>query len=151
MTQATFGPTRAEIAKVKQLGYAKWLDAQLDSAQTPPTLMLPHIQQILANGLAENDLSQAHRRNAWLWFAATAPDQLRMRMEFALSEIFVVSDQESGRAQIPRVADYQDVLARNAFGSYRDLLKAVTLHPAMGGVSQSCRKSQDQCRRQGAA
>ena len=132
LTQATFGPTRAEIAKVKQLGYAKWLDAQLDSAQTPATLVLPHIQQILANGLAENDLNQAHRRNAWLWFAATAPDQLRMRMGFALSEIFVVSDQESGRSQIPRVADYQDVLARNAFGTYRDLLKAVTLHPAMG-------------------
>jgi uncharacterized protein (DUF1800 family) len=132
LTQATFGPTRAEIAKVKQLGYAKWIDAQLDPAQTPTTLVLPHIQQILANGLAQNDLSQAHRRNAWLWFAATAPDQLRMRMDLALSEIFVVSDQESGRAQIPRVADYQDTLARNAFGKYRDVLKAVTLHPAMG-------------------
>ena len=85
-----------------------------------------------ANGLAETDLTQAHRRNAWLWFAANNRDQLRMRMAFALSEIFVVSDFESGRAQIPRVADYQDTLARNAFGSYRSVLKAVTLHPAMG-------------------
>jgi uncharacterized protein (DUF1800 family) len=57
-----------------------------------------------------------HRRNAWLWFAANNPDQLRMRVAFALSEIFVVSDFESGQAQIPRVADYQDTLARNAFG-----------------------------------
>jgi uncharacterized protein (DUF1800 family) len=73
-----------------------------------------------------------HRRNAWLWFAANNPDQLRMRVAFALSEIFVVSDFESGQAQIPRVADYQDTLARNAFGRYRDLLQAVTLHPAMG-------------------
>ena len=132
LTQATFGPSRADIARVRQIGYAQWLDEQLDPVRTPPTLVLPHIQQILANGLAENDLGQAHRRNAWLWFAAKNRDQLRMRMAFALSEIFVVSDHESGRAQIPRVADYQDTLARNAFGSYRSVLKAVTLHPAMG-------------------
>lgn len=104
----------------------------MDAARTPMTLVLPHIQQILASGLAEQDLSQAHRRNAWLWQAATGPDQLRMRMAFALSEIFVISDYESGTAQIPRVADYQDTLARNAFGSYRSVLKAVSLHPAMG-------------------
>lgn len=132
LTQATFGPTRADIARIREVGYSAWLDEQMDPARTPATLVLPHIQQILANGLAENDLTQAHRRNAWLWFAASRNDQLRMRMAFALSEIFVVSDHESGRAQIPRVADYQDTLARNAFGSYRSVLKAVTLHPAMG-------------------
>ena len=132
LTQASFGPTRADIARVREIGYARWLDEQMDPASAPVTLLLPHLQQILANGLSENDLGQAHRRNAWLWFAANNRDQLRMRMAFALSEIFVVSDHESGRAQIPRVADYQDTLARGAFGSYRSLLKAVTLHPAMG-------------------
>jgi len=132
LAQASFGPTRAEIARVQSLGYAQWLDQQMDPAATPMTLVLPHVQQILANGLAAIDLSQAHRRNAWLWQAATGPDQLRMRMAFALSEIFVVSDFESGQAQIPRIADYQDTLSRNAFGSYRSVLKAVTLHPAMG-------------------
>lgn len=132
LSQASFGPTRLEIARVQALGYAQWLDQQMDGARTPATLVLPHLEQILANGLAATDLSQAHRRNAWLWQAATGPDQLRMRMAFALSEIFVVSDFESGQAQIPRVADYQDTLARNAFGTYRSVLKAVTLHPAMG-------------------
>ncbi len=132
LAQASFGPTRAEIARVQSLGYAQWLDQQLDPTATPMTLVLPHIQQIQANGLAATDLTQSHRRNAWLWQAATGPDQLRMRMAFALSEIFVVSDFESGQAQIPRIADYQDTLSRNAFGSYRSLLKAVTLHPAMG-------------------
>ena len=132
LSQASFGPTRTEIARLQSLGYAQWLDEQIDPARTPMTLVLPHIQQTLARGLAEADLSQAHRRNAWLWQAATASDQLRMRMAFALSEIFVISDFESGQAQIQRVADYQDTLARNAFGSYRSVLKAVTLHPAMG-------------------
>ena len=88
--------------------------------------VLPHLQQVVANGLPEGDLGQAHRRNAWLWFAANNRDQLRMRMAFALSEIFVVSDFESGQAQIPASPTTRTPLARNAFGSYRGVLKAVT-------------------------
>lgn len=132
LTQASFGPTRAEIARLRNLGYERWIDEQLDPARTPMTLVLPYLQQTLGNGLPQQDLSQSHRRNTWLWQAATANDQLRMRMAFALSEIFVVSDFESGQPEVPRIADYQDTLSRNAFGSYRSLLKAVTLHPAMG-------------------
>ena len=30
------------------------------------------------------------------------------------------------------LTDYYDVLSRNAFGNYRDLIEEVTLHPAMG-------------------
>ena len=134
LTQATFGPTRAEIARLRQIGYRRWLDEQLDPARTPPTLVLPHLQQVVANGVPRDDLRQQHRRNAWLWQAATAPDQLRMRMAFALSEIFVVSDREVANANttLYRIADYQDTLARGAFGSYRTLIEQVTLHPAMG-------------------
>ena len=57
-----------------------------------------------------------------------------MRVAFALSEIFVVSDRDvaDSNATIYRIADYQDTLARGAFGSYRGLLENVTLHPAMG-------------------
>lgn len=134
LAQATFGPTRAEIARLRQIGYRRWLDDQLDPARTPPTLVLPHLQQVVANGVPRDDLRQQHRRNAWLWQAATAPDQLRMRMAFALSEIFVVSDREVANANttLYRIADYQDTLARGAFGSYRTLIEQVTLHPAMG-------------------
>lgn len=134
LSQASFGPTTAEIARVRQIGYTKWLDEQLDAGTTPPTLVLPYLQQIVANGLPEADLRPQHRRNYWLWKAATGNDQLRMRTAFALSEIFVVSDREvaDSNATIPRIADYQDTLARGAFGSYRDLLEKVSLHPAMG-------------------
>lgn len=132
LSQASFGPTHAEIARLRTLGYAAWIDQQLDPAQYPPTLVQPYLQSNLDKGLAEDDLGFQQRRNTWLWQAATAGDQLRMRMAFALSEIMVVSDQESKRANVMRIADYQDTLSRNAFGSYRSLLKAVTLHPAMG-------------------
>ena len=35
LTQATFGPTSADIAKVMHLGYSEWIDEQLGSAGDP--------------------------------------------------------------------------------------------------------------------
>lgn len=134
LTQATFGPTTEEIARLRRIGYRRWLDEQLSESTTPPTLVLPHLQQLVAGGVLPEDLRPQHRRNYWLWQAATARDQLRMRMGFALSEIFVVSDREVADPvrTLNRIADYQDTLARGAFGSYRTLLERVSLHPAMG-------------------
>ncbi|MBU8975590.1 MULTISPECIES: DUF1800 family protein [unclassified Lysobacter] len=129
LTQATFGPTAAEITRVRQIGYKRWIDEQI--AETP-TLMLPHLQQLVANGVATP--TPQNRRNYWLWQAANGRDQLRLRMAFALSEIMVVSDREvaDSNATVFRIADYQDTLARGAFGSYRTLLEQVSVHPAMG-------------------
>ena len=134
LAQATFGATSADIARLRQVGYSQWLDEQLDEARTPPTLILPRLQQAVANGFPVADLRPQHRRNEWLWQAANGRDQLRMRVAFALSEIFVVSDRDvaDSNQTIYRIADYQDTLARGAFGSYRTLLENVSLHPAMG-------------------
>lgn len=127
LTQASFGPTKADIARVRQIGYGAWIDEQIDASKTAPTLMEPHILSIPVASL-----SYAERRNYWLWQAVTAKDQLRLRMGFALSEIFVVSDRDYNTANFGRIANYQDMLDSNAFGTYRDLLEKVTLHPAMG-------------------
>lgn len=63
--------------------------------------------------------------------AVTGDDQLRHRMALALSEIMVVS--MSGSTITPRIAaSWYDMLSARAFGNYLDLMKAVTLHPAMG-------------------
>ncbi len=134
LTQATFGPTTAEIARLRQIGYSRWLDEQLSATTNPPTLMLPHLQALVTNGILRENLSPQHRRNYWLWKSATASDQLRMRMSFALSQIFVVSDRDVPNANqtLYRISDYQDTLSRGAFGSYRDLLDNVSRHPAMG-------------------
>ncbi len=70
--------------------------------------------------------------NTWWQQSVTAPDQLRQRVAFALSEIMVISDngvlQDNARA----LSAYYDLLLDNAFGNFRDLLNAVTLSPAMG-------------------
>ena len=63
--------------------------------------------------------------------AVTGDDQLRQRMTLALSEIMVVSF--AGSTITPRIgASWYDMLSAHAFGNYLDLMKAVTLHPAMG-------------------
>ena len=63
----------------------------------------------------------------------SAPDVLRKRVALALSEFFVVSHSSMeidwrGHA----MAAYWDILNQHAFGSYRTLLEAITLSPAMG-------------------
>ncbi len=63
----------------------------------------------------------------------SAPDAVRKRVALALSEIFVVSfgsSEFNWRAHA--FANYWDMLNRNAFGNFRQLLEDVTLHPAMG-------------------
>ena len=126
LAQATFGPTRADIATLRQIGYKRWIDEQLDPAKTPVTLIKPHVMSIPIDNLEYHE-----RRNYWMWKAVTAKDQLRMRMGFALSEIFVVSDRDYNKENHGRISDYQDTLSQGAFGSYRQLLEKVTLHPSM--------------------
>jgi uncharacterized protein (DUF1800 family) len=58
-------------------------------------------------------------------------DQLRQRVAWALSQIMVVSQVTLVNYPLG-LADYYDMLARNAFGDYRRLIEDVTLHPMMG-------------------
>ena len=60
-------------------------------------------------------------------------DQLRQRVAFALSQIFVISDLSDALFNDARgIANYHDIMTDHAFGNYRDLLEAVTLNPMMG-------------------
>jgi uncharacterized protein (DUF1800 family) len=127
LTQATFGATRADIARVKQIGYAAWIDEQF---ALPATLHRPYLDGLNFAGQA---VSQSDRVDRWWFVAAYAPDQLRQRMAFALTQILVVSDQDSNLSGRPDwVADWNDLMVNNAFGNYRQLLQQVTYKPQMG-------------------
>jgi len=58
------------------------------------------------------------------------PDQLRQRVAFALSQILVVSAVKN--TQFQQMSPYLKLISDSAFGSYRDLMMAITLHPSMG-------------------
>lgn len=128
LTQATFGPTAAEIDSLSRAaGFEGWIQRQ---AALPVSLQHPYILQREAQG---DTVNRHLRQDIWWRNAVRGPDQLRQRMAFALSQIFVVSDQDSTLGGQPAaVAHYYDLLATHALGNYRDLLEAVTLSPVMG-------------------
>ena len=65
--------------------------------------------------------------------AIPAPDQLRQRVKFALSELLVVSGGDNTIAVYSDgLANYADLLGQHAFGNYRQLLQAVATSPMMG-------------------
>ena len=131
LTQASFGPTGAEIDRMMATGYSRWVEQQL--ARPAGT---PHLDYFAAR-TAELDEGETPQEG-WIYesfwrTAATADDQLRHRVAFALSQIFVISLADPAVDDFPRgVAGYLDMLGRNAFGNFRQLLEDVALHPMMG-------------------
>jgi hypothetical protein len=120
--QATFGATIDSIAAAQTQSFDSWFTSQ---AAVTPTRYLPSITpQITMTG---------NWVPFWWKNVLIAPDQLRQRVAFALSEIFVVSGSTGQQNGAPNSqAAYYDVLVNNAFGNYRTLLEQVTLSPNMG-------------------
>ena len=127
LNQATFGATEAEAQRVIDMRYEAWIDDQLQkpaSEQLPFLLNLPDPQFM--------GQRQADRVDIWFRNVLQGEDQLRQRVALALSEIMVVSQLGVLGNQPYALASYHDMLARNAFSNYRQLIEDVTLHPAMG-------------------
>ncbi len=141
LAQTTFGATMSDIAQVKASGYAVWIAEQVDPARTPITREMDYFNWVTKT-LGEPGESY-DRQEAWFLGALGGADpgnnvivhkdQLRQRVAFALSEIFVVSDKNGVLSDSPAgMATYYDILINEAFGNYRQLLEDVTLSPAMG-------------------
>lgn len=85
------------------------------------------------NPLPQSTFANTHNWNpVWFKIAVTAPDQLRQRVAFALSEILVASLNDETESNIETKMRYYDILVAGAFGNYRQLLDDVTLSPTMG-------------------
>jgi len=125
LDQATWGPTPASIAQLQQAGISNWLAGQfaLNTSDLPDQPILN-----AATGKANQDLTPVQR--AFFQNAVTGQDQLRQRVAFALSEILVVSAVTTKCAYA--FPPYWRLFRDNAFGNYREAIKALTLSPAMG-------------------
>ena len=132
LTQATFGVTTSDITTLTTQGYSTWINNQMALPATS------HLAATRADAAAFPNtgtypITQHDRQAAWWKIVCTAPDQLRQRVAFALSEIFVTSDVASSLANQPEgLANYYDMLANDSFGNFRTLLQDVTLSPVMG-------------------
>ncbi len=120
LRQATWGPRPGEVDRIVAngpVGVDVFLAEQF--AATPSVYPDTLLTQAL-------EVSQEH----FMQLAMTGPDQLRQRMAWALHKIWVASAVEVNST--PGILTYYRLLMDGAFGNYRDLMRAVTLTPAMG-------------------
>jgi uncharacterized protein (DUF1800 family) len=136
LQQATFGPTWADIEKLRTQSPEAWLTEQMAMPAQPS--VLNYIQAKFDSGPDYLPITGAKYTPSLVgqkfWAnAATATDQLRKRVAHALHSIFVVSQVEQSLFYQARAyASYVDSLDRLAFANFRTLIEEVALSPAMG-------------------
>lgn len=123
LEQTTFGARLKDIESISGSGPETWIDAQM---ALPATYLFASLRQ------SSNRSRWNEYINVWFRQVIGAEDQLRQRVAFALSEIFVVSAADGLGDEQPALANYYDILMRHSFGNYRDLIEAITLNPVMG-------------------
>ncbi|MGB0599147.1 MAG: DUF1800 domain-containing protein [Rubripirellula sp.] len=163
LSKATFGATQEQIddlaERIGQVGYRRacgqWIDQQFRLPISSHEELAR--EMVAANGRQPDQAGigiSLYRHQAWWHIALAREDQLRQKVAWALSQIFVIS--HTGQSFNSEVApgignnenaipywlgmsDYYDMLARHADGNYRDLLGDVTMHPCMGVYLSSWR------------
>ncbi|KXF81769.1 DUF1800 domain-containing protein [Enterovibrio coralii] len=127
---ATFGPHNGQPQSLIHQYPRDWFNVQI--ALTPSS----HHQQILRQFRAQDKgkiPSRSSRIRAWLDIAFYGEDQLRQRLGYVLSQIFVASDRDATLSKkAEAMAAYNDLLCRHAFDNYKVLLKAVSVSAVMG-------------------
>jgi uncharacterized protein (DUF1800 family) len=133
LTQATFGIRSPEqVAALQSEGLEHWLWAQFNAPVALHTSFLDKQRGTDKTtgepATAGEDLSYQAIWRQWL---LDDGGQLRARVAFALSQIFVISNIAP---DVPAygMSSYMDMLNHHAFGNHRTLLEAVTRHSAMG-------------------
>ncbi len=118
------------ISQIQLNGFDSFLNSQFS---LPATLTGPRVDAAIAALPSGTDPSNPLFQEAWWYTVVNAPDQLRQRVAFVLSEIMVISANGNSMFQHPEaMATYWDVLTQDAFGNFRQLLEDVTLNPGMG-------------------
>ena len=124
LDQATWGPTPDSIAALEKVGIAGWLESQYTAKLSD----LPNQPILASNG--NRNINLAPVQAAFFQNTVNGPDQLRQRVAFILSQIWVVSQVSTRSAYA--FPPYWRIFRDNAFKNYRDIIRAVTLSPAMG-------------------
>jgi len=150
LMQATLGTDRETLDTVAKAGIENWIGQQLAARLTEPDLFQQKTRNIwqhfrkrfiaehgtdAINGDGNNPALpyKWYFHMAWWDHTLTSKtDLLRQRVAQALSEILVISDNSALELDAIGLASYYDLLYKNAFGSYTDLLYEVSLHPTMG-------------------
>jgi len=143
LMQSTIGFDVRMVEKLMQSGKPDWIQRQL---KQKPTKLEPYLIELrrrqesspsstnFAHQRLENKsvhvVGKVNFRTAWLRALLDGNDALRQKVAWALSQIFVVSIENTAHT-LP-AANYYDMLLDGAYWNFSDLLIAVTYHPMMG-------------------
>lgn len=126
LEQASWGPTPSSIAEIQQLGVEGWIDRQLSLPPTTfnaPRFVIDHD----INNRAQADQASGWFRSRVVDAALGSSDQLRQRVAWAFFNFIPI-----GFVQPYGQTEYYNLMQRGALGNFKDLLREVTLNPAMG-------------------
>ncbi|MCK6419721.1 MAG: DUF1800 domain-containing protein [Aquabacterium sp.] len=128
LSQAGFGPGSPEdVQALQRDGFDAWFRGQWE---TPVFGHLAYLEQERSREGKNRPTDEMSYEAVWQqWLQGS--DVLRSRVSWALLQIFVISN-IAPDLRPHAMSSYLDMLNRHAFGSYRELLQDVTLHPAMG-------------------
>jgi len=155
LNKATFGATPESIKELQKDGVVNWVNNQLNmgvddniylkkmillAKQVEPDVYTNTLDEyldpnndIVFNKTTASFQSPRYRMTSWFDVALNSPKQLRYKTAYALSQIIVESDFEpifTRRAEA--LANYFDILAKNAFNSYQRLLEDISFSSGMG-------------------
>ena len=134
LAQASFGATDTTVDRLMNVGYAAWIDEQLAlPASAPHRRHWDARNAEISAATPGSTASQDQVFESYWKQAITGDDQLRQRVAYALSQIFVISMADDTVGNNPRaVAAWLDMLGDQGLGNYRSLLEIVSRHPMMG-------------------
>ncbi len=118
LEQSSFGPSTEQVNQLQQTGF----DTLLQSQFAEPATVYPTP--------APTDMGLGNVQTQFFFNAVNNSDQLRQRLAFSLNEIWVVG--ENKVSDPTGYTNYAQALTNDGLGNYYNVMKDVTLTPAMG-------------------
>ncbi len=159
LEQAAFGPTPALDQRLRRIGLRTWLAEQFETNYSTPYPNFPlrstdrgnvtvgcgmFTSGTLERRVCERDHYTMYPMQKFLFSEALYGDaQLRLRVAWALSQIWVVSGNNGDTQQSRWMSEYFKILSDNAFGNYRTLMGQITRNPAMGNYLSMARSTKN--------
>ncbi len=150
LEQATFGPTFALDQRIRRLGLRNWLNTQFDApypTEPYPNLVLKSSDAgtgcpVGSPATCVRDYYGMYTVQNWFFKEAFYGDaQLRHRIAWALSQLWVISGADIQQAS--HMFAYHQLLSKNSFGNYRDLMTDMSLNPGMGDYLDMARSTKN--------
>lgn len=157
--QATLGHHMDQVERVAAIGAEAWIDEQMSLDLEAFTPRMYEIWEELFAWQVDYGIMEYQQQNpgapitddvlekieddiygpwaltfhyTWWEKALSGDDMLRQKMAYALSQIFVVSIESDLVDFAESLTTFYDIFMGDAFGNYKDILRSVTLSPAMG-------------------